>query len=684
MDPRHAAIRLLVGTGVTDLTFRTSQVALPLVVLGATGSAGATGLVAGAAGLPVLLSPWWTRTLRHRLRSGRAIAGCYLVEALALSVVALAATVGHVTAWLLVTAGLTLGCAEALDGPARDALVADLGDQVGPDRALVWLTTRDFFRRASMIAGPAAGGFLVARGLAVPLLWAEVVSIVLSAALAGGVGRTGVALDPERVEGIWRTVVGHPSVLAGWVVRGTGCALWFGFTLGLALLGASQGRGGNLLAVGMTAYGAGSLLGTLGVIRLLRRVPVLPAIAGAWCLTGICWAAMGLVPTVPVIAAASVVSGLAVVVGNTGVTAAITRSCDGAQRRTLMAGQSVVVNAASSLGLLVGGPVLARWGAPATLRATGLVVACVALGSLALFRRSGEALGDLRRPPAVPTTELAGVHQQRVQLVQAHPVGPAVGERGDLLVGLQDPWQMRQAEEREHGQVGLAVAAVGGRVDHAASRVVGPDDVAVPEVAVQPARSLLGDEVGEPPDDRLDHLGTFGRDGAAVARELEVGQHALGGVELRPRRGALVRQRQPADVAVAVQAVRRRTGLVGRGQRPAEVARGLGRELAGLDPVEDQAVGLDREHLGHLHPAGLPEPPQAGRLGLEEPGWGIGQGLHEGRAPAAEPELGGGGDVAARDRSRGRDRGAQQLLGPAGDVRLTRHRDLLGVWLGSP
>src|SRR5262249_20759828 len=160
----------------TDLTFRTSQVALPLVVLGATGSAAATGLVGGAAGIPTLLSPWWTRRLRHRVRSGRAVASCYLVEAMALSCVAAAAGLGALRVWLLAGAGLLLGCAEAVDGPARDALVADLGDRVGPDRALVLLTTRDFFRRVSMVVGPGIGGLLVARGLAVPLLWAEVVS----------------------------------------------------------------------------------------------------------------------------------------------------------------------------------------------------------------------------------------------------------------------------------------------------------------------------------------------------------------------------------------------------------------------------------------------------------------------------------------------------------------------------
>ncbi len=441
MSPRTGALRMLVGIAVTDLTFRTSQVALPLVVLAATGSAGATGLVGGASGIPVLLSPWWARRLRHRVRSGRAVAACYLVEAVALGAVALSASLGRVDVAVLAAAGLLLGAAEAVDGPARDALVADLGDLLGEDHALTLLTTRDFFRRVSMVVGPGLGGLLVARGGSVPLLWVEVASILLSAALAAGVRAVGREGRDEVVDrGIWATVRGRRELLAGWAVRGTGCALWFGFTLGLALLGAESGRGGTFLAAGMTAYGAGSVLGTLGVVRLLRVLPALPAVAGAWALTGGCWVAMGRWPETPVIAGAAFVSGLAVVVGNAGVTAQITRGSDGAERRVLLAGQSVVVNASSSLGLLVGGPLLALVGSTATLTATGAVTAVVALASLTVVRRSGpsgEPAGDLRGPRAVPAAEEGGVHEQRVELVEPDAVAPALTERGDLLVGLE-------------------------------------------------------------------------------------------------------------------------------------------------------------------------------------------------------------------------------------------------------
>jgi hypothetical protein len=98
-----------------------------------------------------------------------------------------------------------------------------------------------------------------------------------------------------------------------------------------------------------------------------------------------------------VIAAAGFVSGVAVVVGNAGVTAQITRGSAGSARRTLMAGQSVGVNAASSLGLLAGGPVLAGLGAARTPTATGTVTEVVAVAFLVVVLRPGTGRTQLKR-----------------------------------------------------------------------------------------------------------------------------------------------------------------------------------------------------------------------------------------------------------------------------------------------
>jgi hypothetical protein len=56
-----------------------------------------------------------------------------------------------------------------------------------------------------------------------------------------------------------------------------------------------------------------------------------------------------------------------------------------------------------------------------------------------------------------------------MQLVQRDPVPPAVRERLGLGIAAQDRAQVRRAEQREHRQIGLPVAAVRRRVDQPAA-----------------------------------------------------------------------------------------------------------------------------------------------------------------------------------------------------------------------
>ena len=161
---------------------------------------------------------------------------------------------------------------------------------------------------------------------------------------------------------------------------------------------------------------------------------------------------------------------------------------------------------------------------------------------------------------------------------------------------------------------------------------------------------------------------------AAVAGELEVGQHPAYGVELRPRVGGAVGHRQPPDEAVVLGPEARRAGLVGGGERATEVRGRVGAVLAGLDPRDHQALLVDAEHLRHVHATlDLAEPAQPRGLALEEVLGRVRERLHQRRLAVAEPQLGGGGDVTPGDGGGGHDRGAEQLLGPAGDQWLPGH-----------
>ena len=143
--------------------------------------------------------------------------------------------------------------------------------------------------------------------------------------------------------------------------------------------------------------------------------------------------------------------------------------------------------------------------------------------------------------PRVARAEQAGVHEQRVQLMQRHALAPAFGQRRHLVVGGQDPVQVRRAEQGQHGQVGFAVAAVRRGVDqHAAA--AGPQHVAGPAVAVQPGGRLGGPgQRRQPAGHLLDQPGAVRAERAGVHRPAGERQQPERRIPLRPGPARLVR-----------------------------------------------------------------------------------------------------------------------------------------------
>ncbi|MFC5260480.1 MFS transporter [Kribbella qitaiheensis] len=397
MTARRDALFLLAGGGSSDLAFRVAQVALPLVVLQETGSVAATGLAGGASGIPVLLSPWWARRARQWVDSGTRLAVVAAVQAIALAMVPAAAAVGLLHAGVLILSGLLLGCGEALSIPGRSALLADTGDSwdregrgpVRRDRAVLLLTWQDGVRRVGMVAGPVIGALAVGVGLTEELLWVEAAAVLGAGMLA--VGIVGERSPSTReLPSIRGSLVGRQDVLYGWIARGAGCLTWFSFTLGLSVIGAERGQPGIYLAAGMSGYGIGSVVGTMISLAVVRRFAPVPLAGTVWALMGLCWIGMGVWTTPAAVAVLGGLSGVTVVLGIAAISLQITRTSSGAERRALLSGQSVVVNASSSAGLLIGGPVIAVAGAEHTLIGSGLLTGAVAIG-VVVASRNGAA-----------------------------------------------------------------------------------------------------------------------------------------------------------------------------------------------------------------------------------------------------------------------------------------------------
>ncbi|MET9312571.1 MFS transporter [Kribbella sp. NPDC003505] len=390
MKARSEALVLLAGSGTADFAFRIAQVALPLVILRETGSVAATGLVAGAAGVPVLLSPWWARRARQWVDSGPRLAVVALVSAIALASVPAAAGSGILSPEWLILSGLLLGCGDALSNPGRSALLADTGDRWGDGRAVQLLTWQDGLRRFGMLIGPTVGALAISTGLTNGLLWIEAASVAGGGLLACA-ARSDRAPEGLVTPSIRGSLRGRTEVAYGWVVRGTGCVTWFAFTLGLSVVGEERGQPGVYLAAGMTGYGVGSLVGTAVSLAVVRRTRPTVAASLAWAWSGLCWVGMGVWTTPPVVAVMGALSGVTVVIGIAAISVLITRTSAGAERRALLSGQSVVVSAGSAAGMLVGGPIIGAVGAELALIGSGLVTAAVALLILVRCRTATHA-----------------------------------------------------------------------------------------------------------------------------------------------------------------------------------------------------------------------------------------------------------------------------------------------------
>src|SRR5580700_10286932 len=92
------------------------------------------------------------------------------------------------------------------------------------------------------------------------------------------------------------------------------------------------------------------------------------------------------------------------------------------------------------------------------------------------------------RPVPVAAPEQHGVHEERGELEQRHPLLPAGAQGLDLAVGVEQPVR-HSAEESEHGEVLLGVPAMDGRVDEPRTAVAPEEDVAPPEVTVHEDRA---------------------------------------------------------------------------------------------------------------------------------------------------------------------------------------------------
>lgn len=394
-------LRILIAHFVSWMGLRLTEVALPLVALEQTGSVWATGLVAGCSGLSLLTSPWWSARLRHRLTSGPALAVVLVAQALGYITVAVAATLDNLTVAHLCLGGLIVGAATSVGGPATRAMLADLGDRIGPGAAVRALAWQDFAHRISMVAGPPVAAWVVTQHGAMPLMWADTIAVLLAAVLVAKVGRYALRRGPvdgppRRAREVLRA---HPVVADGIAMAAVGWFWWFAFALGLAILGAETGQPGQLVAAGMAGYGIGSLAGSATAPLVVTRLPRVATMVIGWIVLGATFTALPWIyGSLLALAIVSAAGGFVVPFGLAALNAVIVEQTSGEDRRTAFAAQHVAGSGGASVGMLTGGATIALLGAETIMHVAGMCLVAVPLVLVSrtfVRRRRQDARGAL-------------------------------------------------------------------------------------------------------------------------------------------------------------------------------------------------------------------------------------------------------------------------------------------------
>lgn len=423
---------------------RLYALAVMWLVWEATESAFLMGLVAVLESVPYILMGafgWrltarlatWGRLALVQLAYAAVVAAVPLAWALLDSRAAEAGTAGaadsaaHLRVAVLLVVALLVGTASSLLEPLLPALAPSLvdGDRVRPLMGLL-----DLAGRLARILGPGAAGALLLVVDEVGFYGATAAAFLVSAAVIAGLGgvpgtarpapgpgpepgpRTPASLAhrpshpaarsrlphappqplrPGATAAGWRILVrSHPSVAVAVVLNGAGQLAATASAVGLPILLTTVHGQGMAVYGALTALtAAGAVAGNLAVGNLRPRGPWLPVFCASWAVAGVLLAAMGLAPTVGVLAAVMVLSGAAMPWASVTLQVSIADRFPVAERVAVLSAHHMVVRLCGTAGMLVV-PLLVAADPPTGLALTGLGLVAAALAAGVLGRRIPE------------------------------------------------------------------------------------------------------------------------------------------------------------------------------------------------------------------------------------------------------------------------------------------------------
>lgn len=253
--------RLVVAKVSNELSSAIGNVALPLVVLTATGSATLAGAALFFSSAALVIMQIFGGAITDRFRADRTLRFSSLVQGLGWAVVLVSVITPNLSTPLLICGATLAGAASGLDGPSEFALVKALVDQRDFGRATAIGQGRE--AAAGLVGGPIAGALFAAASFvpfAVQILLHAIATVTTPRKRAEAKRENSERFLTEVVTG-FGIVVKHPALRGIAVV--SGIANFPVVALPLTLIAYYQDAGVSAVLIGVftSAFGIGMLLG---------------------------------------------------------------------------------------------------------------------------------------------------------------------------------------------------------------------------------------------------------------------------------------------------------------------------------------------------------------------------------------------------------------------------------------
>jgi MFS family permease len=281
--------KLWIGGVVSQTGTEVTQIAFPLLILAATGSAAFAGLLTSGELAVYAVTTLPAGLIADRFHRRGLLVFSDFTRAVLLGGLTVCVLLGWVHVALVIAVAMTVAVFDSVFGPAQDAALKELV----PESQLTQAATTDEARlRASRLVGPLLGGWLFAFARWVPFL-GDAVSYVVSGLLLGAIRKPLDAPPGAHDEGDrlrlrdalagFRFVLRNPFLRVMAVMSMGMTFTLAGFSLIFIASLDKQQAGSAVIGLALGAYCAAGLLGALLAPHILRVCPPhLVIIVTAW------------------------------------------------------------------------------------------------------------------------------------------------------------------------------------------------------------------------------------------------------------------------------------------------------------------------------------------------------------------------------------------------------------------